>query len=138
MNVSSASPLSILPAHLRPKMPYPPDAPVGDSSQYDPSNLTVKEAAKLATDLYNDGKISLHELGVLMFAHNLNINEDGSPRAVDASTQSKKWNFIDYAKESVLACQSRNDAQGVGIYQHILDVLKQTAAEPGRKVNISV
>ncbi|MDW5419048.1 hypothetical protein R6242_20975 [Iodobacter sp. CM08] len=134
MNISAATPLSILPAHLRPKIPYQPDTPAGDSSQYDPSNMTDKEAAKLATDLYNDGKISLHELGAIMLSH-LNINEDGSPRADDVSAQSKKWNFIDYAKESVRACQSRNDAQGMGIYQHILDVLKQTAAEPGRKIN---
>lgn len=137
MNTSAISPLSILPAYLRPKIPYQPDAPASDSSQYDPRNMTGTEAAKLATDLYNDGKISFYELGAIMFSH-LNINEDGSPRVEDASTQSKKWNFIDYAKQSVLACQSRNDAQGAGIYQHILDVLKQTAAEPGRKVNVTV
>ncbi|MBY0443989.1 MAG: hypothetical protein K2Q15_02115 [Burkholderiales bacterium] len=138
MNVSAASPLSILPAHLRPKIPYQPDAPVGDSKLYDPANMTAGEAAKLATDLYNDGKISLHELGVITLTHRLNINEDGSPRAEDESSRLKKWNFIDYAKQSVVACQFRNDAQGVGIYQHILDVLEQTAAEPGRRVSIAV
>ncbi|WP_132038697.1 hypothetical protein [Iodobacter fluviatilis] len=98
--------------------------------------MTDKEAAKLATDLYNDGKISFYELGAMQLCH-LNINEDGSPRTEDTATLSKKWNFIDYAETSVRSCQSRNDEQGAKIYQHLLDVLKQTATEPGRRLNVS-
>jgi hypothetical protein len=138
LNVSAISPLNILPASMRTKMPYQPDAPTSDSSKYDPTDLTQKEAAKLATDLYNDGKISFHELGAMMISTNLNLNEDGSPRTEDSTSTPKKLDFIAYAEKSISACQSRNDAQGVKIYQNILDALKQTAMERGRKVNVSV
>jgi hypothetical protein len=134
MNVSSVSPVAILPIDRRPRIPYQQDAPASDSHTYDVSNVTDKEAAKLAVDLYNNGKISLHELGVLQLAHP-DINEDGSPRIKSAAES--RWNLLEYAENSVQACISRNDEQGKNIFQHILDVLKGVEKESGRRVNTS-
>lgn len=133
MQISNLKPYEILPKAQRPPIPYQPDAPSSNSAQYDLNHITAAEAAKIATDLYNDGKLSLHEMGLILHAR-LDINEDGTDRKSNPATQ-PAWNLIEHMEMAVESCRSRFDEQGVKIYQHILDVLTQTAAEPGRKLN---
>ncbi|MBM5573240.1 hypothetical protein [Deefgea sp. CFH1-16] len=132
MQISSSMPFQILPQAQRPHIPYLPDAPNSNSAQYDLNHVTSAEAAKIATDLYNDGKLSLHEMGLILHAR-LDINEDGSDRKSNPATQ-QTWDLIGHMEMAIESCRSRLDEQGVKTYQRILDVLTQTAAEPGRKL----
>ncbi len=133
MQISSSMPYQILPKTQRPHIPYLTDAPNTNSAQYNLNHVTTAEAAKLATDLYNDGKLSLHEMVLILHARP-DINEDGSDRKSNPATQ-QAWDLIGHMKMAVESCRSRQDEQGVKIYQRILDVLTQTAAEPGRNLN---
>lgn len=101
------------------------------AAKYDVTNMSAPELREMSQMLYDSGEIGLHELGMIQISSHFpmekHVDSNGNVNLISPykDDYTKKWDYLQQAKDSVEFMRSRGDKKSLENAEKILTIFEK-------------